>query len=76
MVCQDFSLPPNFAPSMLSPLLDHQYEKSDAGAAADAPINDLVVRFVACGDLSGFDAPAHVESNQGTQQFDEAVTPT
>jgi hypothetical protein len=46
---------------MLSPLLDHQYaveEEQTELSASSEPLGsggELTVRFVACGDLSGFD---------------------
>ena len=99
VVCTGFALPPGYEPSMLSPLLDHQYggeaAAGEAAAAAAAaagagavvgegegeggaaaaggsssssssssssgsnPLHGpgrVIVPFLACGDLSGFDA--------------------
>ncbi|KAJ1976988.1 putative tRNA (cytidine(32)/guanosine(34)-2'-O)-methyltransferase [Dimargaris xerosporica] len=46
VVCQNYTPPPGYVPTMSQPLLDHSY----------AGPNRVVVPFVACGDLSGFDA--------------------
>lgn len=54
VVCEDYSPPAGFLPSMLTPLIDHKYT-SPAGGDERAGPRNLVVPFVACGDLSGFD---------------------
>lgn len=51
VVCQNYSPPPDYTPTMSNALMDHAY-----GANAMAGPNNLVVPFVACGDLSGLDA--------------------
>lgn len=51
VVCRRFFLPEGFQPSMDRLLLDHHY---GAGNELLGP-SSLVVPFVACGDLSGFD---------------------
>jgi tRNA (cytidine32/guanosine34-2'-O)-methyltransferase len=83
VVCTGFALPPGYEPSMLSPLLDHQYGEAAPGPAVTAgaaggeggaaaagassrssssgsnPLHGpgrVIVPFLACGDLSGFDA--------------------
>ncbi|CAM9409756.1 unnamed protein product [Pylaiella littoralis] len=52
VVCQVYAPPEGFEASMLTPLLDHAYTATNERLG---PAN-LVVPFVACGDLSGFDA--------------------
>eukprot|EP00903_Cladosiphon_okamuranus_P013354 g12446.t1 len=52
VVCHGYAPPDGFEASMLTPLLDHAYSASNERLG---PAN-LVVPFVACGDLSGFDA--------------------
>jgi hypothetical protein len=55
---------------MLSPLLDHQYaveeEQTELSASSEplGPGGELTVRFVACGDLSGFDEHDDVAAEQ------------
>ncbi len=63
VVCRDFQLPDGIVPSMDTFLLDHSYgtrENEFLGSRA------LVVPFVACGDLGGFDSdksyPLQLES--------------
>jgi tRNA (cytidine32/guanosine34-2'-O)-methyltransferase len=51
VVCRRFFLPEGFVPSMNRLLLDHHY---GSGNELLGP-SSLVVPFVACGDLSGFD---------------------
>ena len=50
IVCKGFQLPAAYNPSLDVPLLDHKYEGDGAQAAS------LAIPFVACGDLSGYDA--------------------
>ena len=52
VVAQGFRLPPGFSPSSLAGVSTQSYELGDASSAAER----LAVPFVACGDLSGFDA--------------------
>mmetsp|Transcript_8727 Transcript_8727/g.24059 ORF Transcript_8727/g.24059 Transcript_8727/m.24059 type:complete len:356 (-) Transcript_8727:110-1177(-) len=48
-VCQGFRLPANYTPTLIEPLFTQQY-----GGLED--ISRLIVPFVACGDMSGYDA--------------------
>eukprot|EP00953_Heterococcus_sp_UTEX-ZZ885_P040606 20744-Heterococcus_DN1.PRE.1 len=79
VVCQGYCKPNGFSPEMLSPLLDHQYaveeEQTELSASSEplGPGGELTVRFVACGDLSGFDdhdddAAAAVELQGSSEQ--------
>lgn len=52
IVCQNYSPPEGYVPTMLDPLLDHQYNEENPLTGA----NRIVVPFVACGDLSGYDS--------------------
>ncbi|CAB1116459.1 unnamed protein product [Ectocarpus sp. CCAP 1310/34] len=52
VVCRVYAPPEGFEASMLTPLLDHAYSATNERLG---PAN-LIVPFVACGDLSGFDA--------------------
>ncbi|GBG33773.1 tRNA cytidine32/guanosine34-2'-O-methyltransferase [Hondaea fermentalgiana] len=85
VVCQNYTPPQGYTPTMITPMLAADYTKSSSGAAgagegdaamtnaapAPAPastsakddkrndllgVNKVVVPFVACGDLSGFDS--------------------
>jgi|GEM_PF-239559 tRNA (cytidine32/guanosine34-2'-O)-methyltransferase len=54
VVCEDFCLPEGFTNIPLAdPLLDHQYTD---GTNELVGINRIIVPFLACGDLSGFDS--------------------
>jgi tRNA (cytidine32/guanosine34-2'-O)-methyltransferase len=52
VVCRRYSPPSDFVPSMDRLLLDHHYGEANELLGPNA----LVVPFVACGDLSGYDA--------------------
>ena len=53
VVCQGFKLPPDFVPSMTRPLMDEQYRE---GVNSLVGVERVIVPFLACGDLSGFDS--------------------
>ena len=53
VVCQGFQLPKDFIPSMKRPLMDEQYRE---GINSLVGVERVIVPFMACGDLSGFDA--------------------
>ena len=52
VVCEGYSPPPGYIPSMVNPLLDHTYTDFDS---LEGP-NRFIVPFLACGDLSAYDA--------------------
>ncbi|XP_043215776.1 putative tRNA (cytidine(32)/guanosine(34)-2'-O)-methyltransferase isoform X1 [Amphibalanus amphitrite] len=52
VVCEDYRPPEGYVPNMTNPLLDHQY--SDLNQLSGP--NRVLVPFLACGDLSGYDA--------------------
>jgi hypothetical protein len=73
VVCQGYAPPPGFTPSMLTPLLDRKYSANNsAGPNSQLGPCGMVVPFVACGDLSGFDAdqsyPLDLEATAQHQQ--------
>lgn len=53
MVCQTYSPPDGFVPTMANPLLNCDY---DAYTNQPEGPNRCIVPFIACGDLSGFDS--------------------
>lgn len=53
VVCQNYSPPPGYIPNMSNPLLDHHYDVDFNNL--EGP-NRIIVPFLACGDLSGFDS--------------------
>jgi tRNA (cytidine32/guanosine34-2'-O)-methyltransferase len=52
VVCRRFNPPVGYVPTMSEPLLDHSYGESNQLTG----VNRAIVPFVACGDLSGYDA--------------------
>lgn len=52
VVCEDYRPPAGYEPNMTNPLLDHQYSQLDQLTGP----NRCIVPFLACGDLSGYDA--------------------
>ena len=55
VVCRRFHCPPGYTISMDSLLLDHKYGTVQSGDNEMLGPSALVVPFVACGDLSGYD---------------------
>jgi tRNA (cytidine32/guanosine34-2'-O)-methyltransferase len=53
IVCRNYCPPEGFIPSMDRLLLDHKYGSAHSNEFIGP--NALIVKFVACGDLSGFD---------------------
>lgn len=53
VVCQNYSPPAGYIPNMSNPLLDHKYDTDYNNL--EGP-NRVIVPFLACGDLSGFDS--------------------
>ncbi|KAJ1658667.1 tRNA (uridine-2'-O-)-methyltransferase trm7 [Dispira simplex] len=53
IVCQDYAPPEGYVPTMASPLLDFSYDETSNPLTG---LNRVIVPFVACGDLSGFDS--------------------
>jgi tRNA (cytidine32/guanosine34-2'-O)-methyltransferase len=88
VVCRNFTPPPGFVISMDTLLLDHKYapEGTDVHGGGEI-INGVVgpsaviVPFVACGDLSGFDYdpdksyPLELQESGGVYTFIDPVQP-
>ncbi|XP_052821280.1 putative tRNA (cytidine(32)/guanosine(34)-2'-O)-methyltransferase isoform X2 [Mya arenaria] len=53
VVCQNYSPPEGYIPNMANPLLDHHYDLDYNNLVGP---NRVIVPFLACGDLSGFDS--------------------
>lgn len=53
MVCQNYSPPEGYVPTMVNPLLDLSYDGS--WQDLEGP-NRVIVPFLACGDLSAYDS--------------------
>jgi tRNA (cytidine32/guanosine34-2'-O)-methyltransferase len=60
VVCRGYAPPPGFVPASLQALLDGRVRTSEAGEMAGtdngAEEDAVLVPFLACGDLSGYDA--------------------
>ncbi|KAJ3155399.1 putative tRNA (cytidine(32)/guanosine(34)-2'-O)-methyltransferase [Geranomyces michiganensis] len=52
IVCQNYTPPAGYVPTMLNRLLDFSYSQGNELVG----VNRVVVPFVACGDLNGFDS--------------------
>lgn len=52
VVCQGYSPPEGYVPTMINPLLDHTYTDFNSLTGP----NRLIVPFLACGDLSAYDS--------------------
>ncbi|XP_068228503.1 tRNA (cytidine(32)/guanosine(34)-2'-O)-methyltransferase-like [Palaemon carinicauda] len=53
VVCKDYGPPPGYVPTMVNPLLDHNYQGSWHDLEG---VNRVIVPFLACGDLSAYDS--------------------
>ena len=76
VVCRGYDPPKDYTPVMSSPLLDHDYGVENEMTGS----NRMIVPFVACGDLSGFDADqsypldlSSVVSSAAPKEDDDAV---
>jgi tRNA (cytidine32/guanosine34-2'-O)-methyltransferase len=52
ILCRDYSPPVDYKPSMIDPLLNYQYGPDHEMLGA----NRVLVPFMACGDINGYDA--------------------
>ncbi|RUS91682.1 hypothetical protein EGW08_000508 [Elysia chlorotica] len=70
VVCQGYSPPEGYIPNMSNPLLDQQYDVEFN--TLEGP-NRVIVPFLACGDLSGFDSdmtyPLELEAGKSTYSY-------
>jgi len=70
VVCEGFSLPDGYVPTMVSPLCDDAAMQS---ASAQGERNKVAVPFLACGDLSGFDADKSYPLNLSAEKDEESA---
>lgn len=52
VVCQNYSPPEGYIPQMINPLAEVQIILSET----ESPVNRLIIPFVVCGDLRGYDS--------------------
>ncbi|ELR25335.1 ribosomal RNA large subunit methyltransferase J, putative [Acanthamoeba castellanii str. Neff] len=58
VLCQHYTPPQGYVPTIINPMLDYQYADSNELVGP----NRVIVPFIACGDLKGFDADKPVDS--------------
>ncbi|CAM9867108.1 unnamed protein product [Ectocarpus fasciculatus] len=75
VVCRNYSPPPGFVPSMDRLLQSHMYNASNDMMGPSS----LVVPFVACGDLNGYDAdksyPLQLDESSAEYSYTDPVCP-
>ncbi|XP_065180655.1 putative tRNA (cytidine(32)/guanosine(34)-2'-O)-methyltransferase [Sycon ciliatum] len=69
VVCQDYTPPPGYVPTMANPLLSN--EAIDFNSLQG--INRVLVPFLACGDLSAFDSDKTYTLNEGRSSSSTAA---
>ncbi|XP_064611326.1 tRNA (cytidine(32)/guanosine(34)-2'-O)-methyltransferase-like [Liolophura sinensis] len=76
VVCRAYSPPQGYVPNMSNPLLDQQYDVDFNNL--EGP-NRVIVPFLACGDLSGFDSdrtyPLELEPGKGYKYHPPTQSP-
>ena len=60
VVCKKYNPSKDYIPSMIDPLSDHFYEKS----TKKNNVNDIIVPFLTCGDLSGYEPDKNVNEKE------------
>ena len=53
VVCKDYTPPTGFIPQMINPMSDNVLTIANE---TESPVNRLIIPFVVCGDLRGFDS--------------------
>lgn len=53
VVCQNYNPPDGYVPQMINPMFDDVMVMANE---TESPINRLVIPFIVCGDLRGFDS--------------------
>ncbi|KAJ3268918.1 putative tRNA (cytidine(32)/guanosine(34)-2'-O)-methyltransferase [Borealophlyctis nickersoniae] len=67
IVCQNYTPPPGYTPTMINPLLDHTYGPDNQLTGP----NRVIVPFISCGDLSAFDS----DQTYPLEMADQPYTP-
>ncbi|KAI8372701.1 FtsJ-like methyltransferase-domain-containing protein [Radiomyces spectabilis] len=71
IVCQDYTPPQDYTPTMANPLLDMQYDDMNELTGP----NRTIVPFIACGDLNGYDADRTYPLNTSYTSLDPLQPP-
>jgi len=69
VLCQNYSPPEGYVPTIINPMLDLGYSESNQMTGP----NREIVPFVACGDLSGFDSDSTYDTR--TDSTYQPLTP-
>lgn len=72
VVCQDYSPPTDYIPTMINPMLDAHYTEENPIQGT----NRVVVPFIACGDLNGFDSDQNYDPEAETENYKFIEVPT
>eukprot|EP01114_Cavostelium_apophysatum_P021270 TRINITY_DN7376_c0_g1_i1.p1 TRINITY_DN7376_c0_g1~~TRINITY_DN7376_c0_g1_i1.p1 ORF type:complete len:302 (+),score=75.15 TRINITY_DN7376_c0_g1_i1:47-952(+) len=60
VLCQNYRPPEGYVPTMINPMLDKHYDESTPMVGP----NSIIVPFIACGDLSGYDSDMNYELDE------------
>jgi len=71
VVCQNYSPPEGFIPSMIDPMLDHYYSEDNPFLGP----NRHLIPFISCGDLSGFDSDRTYEVDEDYERKESVQMP-
>jgi len=69
ILCRNYSPPENYIPTMVNPMFETNYEATMIGP------NSIIVPFLACGDLSGYDPDQNYETGSDYQQHEAIQSP-
>mmetsp|Transcript_143525 Transcript_143525/g.250514 ORF Transcript_143525/g.250514 Transcript_143525/m.250514 type:complete len:295 (-) Transcript_143525:219-1103(-) len=72
IVGQGYAPPAGYTPCMINPFLDHSYTETNQLAGP----NRYIVPFLACGDLSGYDADQTYPLDEGHESLSPVAPPT
>lgn len=76
ILCQNYQPPKDYLPSMINPLLlNVDYSKKPNETVSKTGSNSIIVPFLACGDLSGFDSDQIYELPEDHQVVEPIQTP-
>ncbi|KAL6071208.1 putative tRNA (cytidine(32)/guanosine(34)-2'-O)-methyltransferase [Balamuthia mandrillaris] len=62
---QNYQPPKDYVPTIINPMLDHHYASNNEFLGP----NRMIVPFIACGDLSGFDADSAYELDEASTNY-------
>jgi tRNA (cytidine32/guanosine34-2'-O)-methyltransferase len=71
VLCQQYHPPEDYKPIIINPMLDYKYTTKNELLGQ----NRVIVPFLACGDLSGFDADATYPASENYQYHSPSQLP-